>query len=159
MLPLPSQHKTSHLSTKRWMFISQAKVLMFACISHIFPLGLFVCLNQSEAFRLSSRRSQDKAERQGDRLGSDPHFQTKHSAKKPSRVVSLHAMNYVLLHITMLQYINSVTHCLYDVALFAEKKYFCIHIFLLYHKSTVLYIRTLETLCQAIKSSFHCDMN
>lgn len=50
------------------------KVLMFACIPQTFPPGLFVCLNWSEAFRISSALSQDKAKSQCDRLGLYLHF-------------------------------------------------------------------------------------
>lgn len=44
------------------------KVLVFTWLSQIFPSGLFVYLNWSEAFRLSSTLSQDRAEREADWL-------------------------------------------------------------------------------------------
>lgn len=45
-------------------------------VFQIFPLDLFVCWNWREAFRVSSRLSQDKTKMQGERPGSESLFQS-----------------------------------------------------------------------------------
>lgn len=98
-----------HLSTKQAIFQSTLisalfpQVLVFACVPQIFPTDLFVCLNWSEAFRLSSAQSQDKEEGKGDGLGSCIHFtvtKTKHSLRPPSGVDSSCAAN-MHCHVTV----------------------------------------------------------
>lgn len=57
-------------------------------VFQIFPLDLFVCWNWREAFRVSSRLSQDKTKMQGERPGSESLFRVWNQTftKTPSRV-------------------------------------------------------------------------
>jgi len=129
---MPSQHKTSTLSRQRWALVAQADVLMFACVSHIFPLGLFVCLSLKHSHFPADRA---RMEPRGGLTDWDHtrilSYWNQMFIETASREVALHAVDSVWLHITTLQCINSVTHCLYDVGLFAERKCSNVHFFLL----------------------------
>lgn len=121
-------------------------------VFHIFPLDLFVCWNWREAFRVSSRLSQDKTKMQGERPGSESLFQS----LKPNIYWNTKQSGFAALSCTWPCYsIYTTFHivCMMRSRFLLERKSLDGNVFLLRHEPTFMHIRALTTRCQAVEFS------